>query len=197
MKNSLVRIVFVLAGAALAACNTNVLYGRADEPSIVLTQPLGQTIPGDPTQTPVTLPPGFVTFTFGVPNIPLSGGSTTSNQAGFTIASTMKLNQAALTITSPATGADFNKIDTLTLTIQSGSRSQVLATYTKDPARPPPDKTIVLQRTEDVELLDYLTAGTGGNTVSLSISGSGTLPQNNWTADVDLDLHVRATAAWP
>jgi hypothetical protein len=197
MKNSLNRIVLILAGAVLAACNTNVLYGRADEPSIVLTQPLGQTIPGDPTQTPVTLPPGFVTFTFGVPNIPLSGGSTTSNQAGFTIASTMKLNQAAMTITSPATGADFNKIDTLTLTIQSGSRSQVLATYTKDPARPPPDKTIVLQRTEDVELLDYLTAGTGGNTVSLSISGSGTLPQNNWTADVDLDLHVRATAAWP
>src|SRR5438132_1368993 len=106
MKNSLNRIVLILAGAVLAACNTNVLYGRADEPSIVLTQPIGQTIPGDPTQTPVTLPPGFVTFTFGVPNIPLSGGSTTSNQAGFTIASTMKLNQAALTITSPPPGPD-------------------------------------------------------------------------------------------
>ena|SRR5438445_6249056 len=193
MKNSLNRIVLILAGAVLAACNTNVLYGRADEPSIVLTQPIGQTIPGDPTQTPVTLPPGFVTFTFGVPNIPLSGGSTTSNQAGFTIASTMKLNQAALTITSPATGADFNGIDTLTLTIQSPSNTQVLASYTKDPAHLP-GKTLVLQRAEDVELLDYLTAGS----VSLSISGSGTLPASStWTADVDLDLHVKATAAWP
>ena len=107
----------------------------------------------------------------------------------------MKLNQAALTM-PPSTNADFDGIDTLTLTITSGSKSQVLAQYTKDPAHLP-GKSLMLQRAEDVELLDYLTAGTGGKTITLGVSGSGTLPSNSWTADVDLDVHLKVTAGWP
>jgi len=196
MKNSLIRIVFVLAGAALASCGGNILYGRADEPSIVFTQPLGTTIPGDPTGTVVTVPQGLVTFTFNIPDVPLTGGSTTSNQSGFSIATMMRLNQAAFTM-PPSTNADFNGFDTVTLTIQSGSNTATIATYTKDPARLP-GKTLVLQGAPNVELLDYAAPGaTGGKTITLSVSATGTLPANQWTADVDMDLHVKATASWP
>ena len=48
-----------------------------------------------------------------------------------------------------------------------------------------------------VELLDYLTGGTGTKTLTLDISGSGTLPANDWTADVDLDVRLKVTAGWP
>jgi len=51
---------------------------------------------------------------------------------------------------------------------------------------------------DDVELLDYLTAtGTGSKTITLDVSGSGTLPANSWTADVDLDVRLKVTAGWP
>ena len=87
----------------------------------------------------------------------------------------------------------------MTLTIQSGSNSTVLATYTKDPdpARLP-GKTLVLQGVPTVELLDYASPGaTGGKTITVSVSATGKLPKSNWTADVDMDLHVKATAGWP
>ena len=142
------------------------------------------------------MPQGIVTFSFQVPNVPFSGGSTTTNQAGFDITSSMKLNQATLTMPA-STNADFNGFDTVTLTIQTASRTQTLATYTKDPNHLP-GKTLVLQRAEDVEILQYLVdGGSGGKTITLGVSGSGTLPANSWTADTDLDLHVKATAGWP
>lgn len=196
MKNSLSSIVLVLATVALAACDGKVLYGRADEPSIVFTQPLGAVLPGDPTQTQTTMPP--VTFTFDIPDIPLAGGSTTTSQSGFTIATLMRLNQAAFTIPSSYPTADFNGFDTVTLTIQSGSNNATLATYTKDPAHLP-GKTLVLQAAPNVELLDYAAPGaTGGKTITLSLSATGKLPNSpSWTADVDMDLHIRATAGWP
>ena len=193
MKTTLCKTSFTLAWAALAACGGKLVYGEMEEPTLVLSQPLGQTVPGAP-PVPVTVPQSVVTFTFQVPNIPLSGGSTTSTQSGFTVGSSLKLNQAAV-IMSASANADFNGIDTLTMTIKSGSKSQVLAQYTKDPARLP-GKTLVLQRAEDVELLDYLT-GTTNKTITIDVSGSGTLPGNPWTADVDLDVHLKVNAGWP
>lgn len=185
----------LLASLALTGCGGKLVYGEMQEPSIVFSQPLGQTVPGAP-PVPVTVPQGLASFTFQVPDIPLSGGSTTTNQAGFTIGSSMKLNKAAL-IMSSSSNADFNGIDTLTLTISSATRSQVLARYTKDPARLP-GKTLVLLPVEDVELLDYLTGPAGGaKTISLNVSGSGTLPANAWTADVDLDVRLKVSAGWP
>jgi hypothetical protein len=138
-----------------------------------------------------------LTFTFQVPNIPLSGGSTTTKEAGFTIGSTMKLNQAALIMQQSPNG-DFNGIDTLTLTISSATQPQkILARYTKDAARLP-GQTMVLRPVDDVELLDYLTAtGSGSKTITLDVSGSGTLPANSWTADVDLDVRLKVNAGWP
>ena len=178
---------------ALSACGGRLAYGEMEEPSLVLTQPLGQTVPGAP-QIPVSVPQGIVTFTFNVPSIPLSGGSTTSQEAGFTIGSSMKLNQAAL-IMPPTTNADFNGLDTVTLTVSSASKTQTLAQYTKDPAHLP-GQTLVLKPVGDVELLDYL-MGTGTKTLTFDISGSGTLPANDWTADVDLDVYLKVTAGWP
>jgi hypothetical protein len=192
------RATIFLAFAACVAfsnCGGRLAYGEMEEPSLVLTQPLGQTIPGAP-QVPVSVPQGIVTFTFNVPSIPLSGGSTTSQQAGFTIGSSMKLNQAAL-IMPPSTNADFNGLDTVTLTISAPSQTaKVLAQYTKDPAHLP-GQTLRLMPVGDVELLDYLTGGTGTKTLTLDISGSGTLPANSWTADVDLDVRLKVTAGWP
>src|SRR5712691_12844821 len=195
MNPTLCRTLFAAACLALSGCGGKLVYGEMEEPTLVLTQPLGQTVPGAP-PIPVTVPQGLVTFTFNVPDIPLSGGSTTSNQAGFTIGSSMKLNQAAL-IMPPSTNADFDGLDTLTLTISSASQTQILARYTKDPAHLP-GQTIVLRPVDDVELLDYLTAtGTGSKTITLDVSGSGTLPANSWTADVDLDVRLRVSAGWP
>ena len=109
----------------------------------------------------------------------------------------MKLNQAAF-IMSSSSSADFNGFDTLTLTISSATQPQkTLARYTKDPAHLP-GKTIVLLPVDDVELLDYLTGtGSGGKSITIDVAGSGTLPANSWTADVDLDVRLKATAGWP
>ncbi|HYR19658.1 MAG TPA: hypothetical protein VEQ15_09220 [Myxococcales bacterium] len=189
-------LLTLAASSALVGCGGKLVYGEMEEPTLVFSQPLGQTIPGAP-QVPVTVPQSLLTFTFQVPDIPLSGGSTTSKEAGFTIGSTMKLNQAAF-IMQQSPNADFNGIDTLTLTISSATQPpKILARYTKDPARLP-GQTLVLRPVDDVELLDYLTAtGTGSKTITLDVSGSGTLPANSWTADVDLDVRLKVTAGWP
>jgi hypothetical protein len=195
MKNSLKTALVALAGAIIAACGGKLLYGEADERSIVFSQPIGTTIPAAP-PVPVTVPQGIVTFTFQIPNVPFSAGSTTTNQAGFDITSSMKLNLATLTM-PPSTSADFNGLDTVTLTIETATQSQTLATYTKDPNNLP-GKTLVLQPAPDVEMLLFLTStGTGPKTITLSVSATGILPGSNWTADADLDLHIRATAGWP
>ena len=196
MNPTLCRTLFAAASLALTGCGGKLIYGEMEEPTLVLTQPLGQTVPPGP-PFPVTVPQGLLTFTFSVPDIPLSGGSTTSTQAGFTVGSSMKLNQAAF-IMSSSSSADFNGFDTLTLTISSATQPQkTLARYTKDPARLP-GKTIVLLPVDDVELLDYLTGtGSGGKSITIDVAGSGTLPANSWTADVDLDVRLKATAGWP
>src|SRR6266849_3109582 len=80
------------ASLALSGCGGKLIYGEMYEPSIVFSQPLGQTVPPGP-PFPVTVPQGLVSFTFQVPDIPLSGGSTTSQQAGFTIGSCMKRSE--------------------------------------------------------------------------------------------------------
>ena len=195
MENSLKTALVVLVGAIAAACGGKLLYGQADEPSIVFSQPIGTTIPGA-LQVPVTIPQGIVTFTFQVPDVPFAAGSTTTNQSGFDITSSMKLNLATVIMSASST-ADFNGLDTVTLTIQTSTNSQTLATYTKDPNRLP-EKTLVLQPAPDVEMLGYIaSAGNGTRTITLSVSATGTLPASNWTADVDLDLHIKATAGWP
>ena len=194
MNPTLCRTLFAAASLALTGCGGKLIYGEMEEPTLVLTQPLGQTVPPGP-PFPVTVPQGLLTFTFSVPDIPLSGGSTTSTQAGFTVGSSMKLNQAALIMPS-STNADFNGLDTVTLTISSASQTQILAQYTKDPAHLP-GQILRLMPVGDVELLDYLTGGTGTKTLTLDISGSGTLPANDWTADVDLDVRLKVTAGWP
>jgi hypothetical protein len=184
----------LLAAAALCGCGGKIVYGEMEEPTLVLSQPLGQTVPGAP-PIPVTVPQGLVTFTFNVPDIPMQGGSTTTNEAGFTIGSSIKLNQASF-IMSASSNADFNGIETLTLTISSASQTQILARYTKNPANPP-GKTIMLLPVDDVELLDYMTGTGTGKTITLDVSGTGTLPANSWTADVDLDIRLKVNAGWP
>jgi hypothetical protein len=193
MKTAAYKNLLALACAAIAGCGGKLVYGEMQESTLVLSQPLGQTVPAAP-PIPVTVPQSVATFTFQVPNIPLSGGSTTSTQAGFTVGSSMKLNQASL-IMSASANTDFNGIDTLKMTITAGSKSQVLAQYTRDPARPT-GKTLVLLPAESVELLDYLT-GTTTKTINIDVSGSGTMPGSSWTADVDLDVRLKVNAGWP
>ena len=88
MNPTLCRTLFAAASLALTGCGGKLIYGEMEEPTLVLTQPLGQTVPPGP-PFPVTVPQGLLTFTFSVPDIPLSGGSTTSTQAGFTVGSSM------------------------------------------------------------------------------------------------------------
>src|SRR5438552_18112038 len=118
MNRARATVFFALAaGIALSGCGGRFAYCEMEAPSLVLTQPLGQTVPGAP-QVPVSVPQGIVTFTFNVPSIPLAGGSTTSQQAGFTVGSSMKLNQAALIM--PSTNKyDFKGLDTLNFHLSS------------------------------------------------------------------------------
>jgi len=102
-----------------------------------------------------------------------------------------------LTITPPST-ANFDGLDSVTLAVQSGSTTTTIATYTKDPAAQSPITTLVLRGDPNVELLDFTTPGsTGGKQLTVTVSATGTLPTSNWTADVDMDLHLKVTAGWP
>jgi len=193
MNRATVAIPFA-ACLVLWGCGGSLAYGEMEEHSLVLSQPLGQTIPGAP-QVPITVPQGILSFSFALPDIPIAGGATTSDQAGFTVHTSMKLNQAAL-IMPPSTNADFDGIDALALTITSGSRTQVLARYTRDPGRPP-GQTLPLAPADDVELLEYLGSGQGDGTLTMGISGSGIFPATDWTADLDLDIRLKASADWP
>jgi len=184
----------LVASLAFWGCGGSLAYGEMEEHSIVLSQPLGQTIPGAP-PVPITVPQGILSFGFALPDIPIAGSGTTTEQAGFTIRTSMKLNQAAL-IMPPSTNANFDGIDALTLTITSGSRTQTLARYTKDPGHLP-GQTLRMAPADDVELLEYLGSGQGDGTLTLGISGSGVFPATDWTADLDLDIRLKATADWP
>jgi hypothetical protein len=108
------------------------------------------------------------------------------------VSSSIQLNQAGMSIPANYT-ADFNGFETLQLAISGNGKTQVLAKYVKDPANLP-GKSLILLRAENVEVLDYVSSGS--RTITLTLSGTGTLPSSNWTADVDMDLKLAAGASW-
>ena len=57
------------ASLAFWGCGGRLAYGEMEEPSIVLSQPLGQTIPGAH-QTPLTLPQGILRLPSTRPTFP-------------------------------------------------------------------------------------------------------------------------------
>src|SRR2546430_16284772 len=113
MNPTLCRTLFAAASLALTGCGGKLIYGEMEEPTLVLTQPLGQTVPPGP-PFPVTAPQGLLTFTFSVPDIPLSGGSTTSTQAGVTPGRHMQPHPTAFN-TRPSSRAHLHRLHTLTL----------------------------------------------------------------------------------
>ena len=93
-----------------------------------------------------------------------------------------------------STGQTTTLVANIPVTISGNGKTQVLAKYVKDPANPP-GKSLVLARADDVEILDYVSSTS--RTITLTLSGTGTLPSSNWTADVDMDLKLAAGASWP
>ena len=55
MNPTLCRTLFAAASLALTGCGGKLIYGEMEEPTLVLTQPLGQTVPPGP-PFPVTVP---------------------------------------------------------------------------------------------------------------------------------------------
>jgi len=165
---------------AIAGCG-DLFQARADESTLVVSERIQGEIPGIPAGlvTVATLPP--YSFSFDMPSTPLTENGTNNTAGPVKIDASLQLNQAGMSIPS-SYSADFNGFDTVELTISGNGKSQVLARYVKDPAHLP-GKTLVLARGDDVEILDYVSSTS--RTVTLSISGTGTPPSSNWTADVE------------
>jgi hypothetical protein len=191
MKNTFAKLS-LLAGSlvAFAGCG-NVFEASASEPTLVVTQRMQGEVPGIPAGIVRTLPP--YQFTFDIPSTPLTENGATNSAGPVTVTSSLQLNQAWMTIPD-SYSADFNGFDSLELTISGNGKSQVLGRYVKDPAQLP-GKTLVLQRADDVEILDYVSSTS--RTITLTLSGTGDLPTSNWTADIDMDLKIASGAAWP
>jgi hypothetical protein len=191
MTDTLRKLSLLLGSlVALAGCG-NLFQASANEPSLVVTQRIQGEIPGVPAGLVNTLPP--YSFTFDMPSTPLTENGTTNTAGPVKLSSSIQLNLAWMTIPANYT-ADFDGFDTLQLTISGNGKTQVLAKYVKDPAHLP-GKSLVLARGEDVEVLDYVSSSS--QAITLTLSGTGTLPTNNWTADVDMDLKLAAGASFP
>lgn len=191
MTDTLRKLSLLLGSLlAMAGCG-DIFQARATEPTMVVTQRIQGVIPGVPGGLVTTLPP--FSFTFDMPSTPITENGASNTAGPVKVNSSIQLNQAGMAIPS-GFAADFNGFDTLQLTISGNGKTQVLAKYVKDPANPP-GKSLVLARADDVEILDYVSSTS--RTVTLTISGTGTPPSSNWTADVDMDLKVGAGASWP
>jgi hypothetical protein len=194
MTNSFRKLSLVAASLfAIAGCG-DIFQARANEPSLVVSQRIQGEIRGVPAAAAAfvtTLPP--YSFSFDMPATPLTENGADNTAGPVKINSSLQLNQAAMSIPS-SYSADFNGFDTVELTISGNGNSQVLARYVKDPAHLP-GKTLVLDRADDVEILDYVSSTS--RTVTLAISGTGAPPSSDWTADIEMDLKVGAGASWP
>ena len=181
----------VLVGSlvAFAGCG-NLFEASASEPTLVVSQRIQGEIPGVPAGLVKTLPP--YQFNFDMPSTPLTENGATNAAGPVTVTSSLLLNQAWMTIPD-SFAADFNGFDSVELTISGNGKNQVLAKYVKDPAHLP-GKTLVLERAEDVQILDYVSSTS--RTITLTLTATGDLPTSNWTADIDMDLKIAAGAAW-
>src|SRR5438067_1625356 len=186
------RKLSLLLGSIVANTGCGDLcQARANEPSLVVTERIQGEIPGVPAGLVKTLPP--YSFTFDMPSTPISENGATNTVGPAKVSASIQLNQAGMSI--PANyNADFDGFDTLQLTISGNGKTQVLARYLKDPANLP-GKSLVMARAEDVEILDYVSSA--NRTITLTLSGTGSLPSSNWTADVEMDLKLAAGASWP
>jgi len=191
MTDTLRKLSLLLGSLlAMAGCG-DIFQARATEPTMVVTQRIQGVIPGVPGGLVTTLPP--FSFTFDMPSTPITENGASNTAGPVKVNSSIQLNQAGMSIPS-SFAADFNGFDTLQLTISGNGKTQVLARYVKDPANQP-GKSLVLARADDVEILDYVSSTS--RSITLTLSGTGTPPSSNWTADVDMDLKLAAGASWP
>jgi hypothetical protein len=191
MTDTLRKLSLLLGSlVGIAGCG-DLFQARASEPTLVVSQRIQGEIPGVPAGIPVfTLPP--YSFSFDMPVTPITENGASNTAGPVKVSSSIQLNQAGMSIPANYT-ADFNGFETLQLAISGNGKTQVLAKYVKDPANLP-GKSLVLLRAENVEVLDYVSSGS--RTITLTLSGTGTLPSSNWTADVDMDLKLAAGASW-
>jgi hypothetical protein len=195
MTHTLRKLSLLASLLALAGCG-DIFQANATEPTMVVTQRIDGVIPGVsavPAGLLTALPPFSFTFTFDMPSTPLTENGSTNVAGPVKMNSSIQLNQAGISIPAEF-AADFNGFDTLELTISGNGKTQVLAKYVKDPANPP-GKSLVLARADDVEILDYVSSAS--RTITLTLSGAGTPPSDDWTADVEMDLKLAAGASWP
>jgi hypothetical protein len=190
MTHTLRKLSVLGSLLVLAGCG-DIFQAKATEPTMVVTQRIDGVIPGVPGGIVTVLPP--FSFTFDMPSTPITENGASNTAGPVKVDSSIQLNQAGMTIPS-GFAADFNGFDTLQLTISGNGKTQVLAKYVKDPANPP-GKSLVLARADDVEILDYVSSAS--RAITLTLSGTGTPPSSNWTADVDMDLKLAAGASWP
>jgi hypothetical protein len=175
MTTPSIRLAAVLA-VALTGC-----YAQLEESSLVISQPLGVTVPGAAAAGDVTLP----TITFQVGDVTVDAGDTDSK---------LVLTTASLVMTAGTT--DFSGVTgaALTVTPPAGSSLQPV-TLTYDRTRDgPAGTTLTMKRgAEEVNLLPYLEA----QSLLLDVSLSGAAPTTAWTADLDLDFHLLGKVTFP
>jgi hypothetical protein len=165
--------------AGLAGCGP-VLFAELEMPSVVVTLPKQAFTGVTPPATTTT------TFAFDVgANVPIV------NEPNVTLDLTLKRMTLILDITNPLNPANFDNIDTVTISAVapagSGLANLVLVDYLK-PAGASDIKRIEVSSATESDLVPYLQAGRID--VEASYTGSG-LPTADWTADVSADFRIQ------
>jgi hypothetical protein len=181
VKGHPMRAIFLLA-AAIAFSGCNALYVQADEQRLCIVNAGGsQTFPGvPPLQLTLeqTFPLQLSDLTQSLP----TGGD-------------LQLHVYALEVdlTDPNGSQDFSGIQQASLSVTPpGQTSPVtLAAYTQDPANPP-STTLALLTPPAGQQLDLMTLADSSQNIQVTFDVSGTLPQNSWTAGINVCAKVSA-----
>lgn len=194
-------LTFVALASLTSACSQGpIFYAEIEEPSLC------KTIPWDQLPPFTGVAPG-VDLVWEMP-IPLAqqmslfGGNA---DGGFSVpqGSQINIRLVELTLTAKQGITDFNAVAASTVSAVpfpgSTLTEQVLLSYTQDPANLPGDR-LTIAGDRGVELADFLNDSSGQTYDGGSTDGSvliravmtGTLPPNDWRADVRACLYMKA-----
>jgi hypothetical protein len=178
MKTS-IRILLPTAILALAACSP-LVYGKAEVQSLQVTQS-NIAVPGW-TGGAITIPANLFSFPFDIGEVMIDQFSENSS---------LKLNGSTVTIAA-GSAATFQGIDQFVLSLTPpGGTATAVAKYDKTNkigTISADGKVLTLVPTADLELIKFL----NNTTLTIGMSGSGTVPNAAWSGAVMLDFHVVA-----
>lgn len=189
-------LLSVLAAAVLIACGRPLFYAELEEPRLCKTIPAEDlfpfpgTSPGAELRAELPIPLGAILE----PITAFGQGDADGGTAAIDLDTTVRLIEFTLVARSGVT--DFNAVETVAISVVpepgSGLERATLLNYTRDPAHLPGDR-LTVAGDENVNLAEYIgqsgsatlpDGGTVDGTVRFEAVMTGTLPENEWTADM-------------